>query len=57
MIKETLQHLDHGFFSTAALVLFLLVFIAVSIKTCFTDSRVTDEQADIPLFDGSRDNS
>lgn len=33
MIRELMNHLGYGFFSEAALVIFLAVFVAVTIRT------------------------
>ncbi len=54
MIREILNNVDYSLFATSALVLFVLVFVAVSIRTYFTDKKTTDKQADIPLSDGTR---
>lgn len=54
MIREILKTVDYSSLAIAALVLFVLVFVAVGIKTFFTSPDVTDRQAGIPLSDGKR---
>lgn len=54
MIREILKTVDYSSLAITALVLFVLVFVAVSIKTFFTNHNVTDQQAGIPLSDGKR---
>jgi len=54
MISEALEHVNYSLLATIAMVLFVLVFLAVSIKTYFTNHKVTDQQAEIPLSDGMR---
>lgn len=54
MIREILKIVDYSGLAITALVLFFLVFVAVSIKTFFTKHDVTDKQAGIPLSDGKR---
>lgn len=54
MIREILRAVDYSSTATIALVLFVMVFVAVGIKTFFTSQRVTNRQADLPLSDGKR---
>lgn len=54
MIREILKTVDYSSLAIIALVLFVLVFVAVGIKTFFTSQDVTDRQAGIPLSDGKR---
>ncbi|MEP3482105.1 MAG: hypothetical protein ABJZ55_22870 [Fuerstiella sp.] len=54
MIREILKTVDYSSLAMIALVLFVLVFVAVTIKTFFTSHQVTDQQAGIPLSDGKR---
>lgn len=54
MIRDILKIVDYSSLAIIALVLFVLVFVAVSIKTFFTSHKVTDQQAGIPLSDGKR---
>jgi len=54
MIRAILKTVDYSSLAITALVLFVLVFVAVSIKTFFTSHKVTDHQAEIPLSDGKR---
>lgn len=54
MIREVLQNVSYGWLATAALLLFVLAFTAVSIKTWLTTKSEADQQADIPLSDGTR---
>lgn len=56
MIRELLNSVEYGWIASAALVLFFAVFMAVTIRTFFTDKATTDYQADIPLTDGQRRN-
>ncbi len=54
MIRDLLNHANYGWIATAALVLFFVTFVAVTIKTMLTSKKTTDSQADIPLSDGKR---
>ncbi len=51
MIKEILSHLHYGLFGEAALLIFLGVFAAVTIRTLVMDRRITSSHADIVLSD------
>lgn len=52
MIRELMKYLDASFCAEAALVLFLVVFIAVSLRALLTRGYVASQQAAIPLSDG-----
>ena len=57
MIRELMKHLDASFCAEAALVLFLLVFFAVSIRTMlFVNRTEAHANAIIPLSDGTEVN-
>lgn len=49
MIKALMNHLDYGFFSELALVIFLGVFLAVTIRTLLMSRRESDSHASIVL--------
>lgn len=51
MIRDALTSIDHGFFATAALLLFVGVFMAVSIRTLLTNRSTTQSHAELPLSD------
>ena len=51
MIKEILNFLDYGFFAEVALLMFLGVFLAVTVRTLLMDRRVSESHADIVLSD------
>lgn len=52
MIRELMKYLDASFCAEAALMLFLVVFFAVTLRALFTRSFIAREQAAIPLSDG-----
>ena len=49
MIKTLTSFLDYGFFAEIALLIFAAVFVAIVIRTLFTNSDKTDRQANIVL--------
>ncbi len=51
MIKELLNYLNYGLFAEIALLMFLGVFLAVTVRTLLMDRRVTRSHADIVLSD------
>tara|TARA_R110002111_G_scaffold153375_1_gene220104 strand:- start:34758 stop:34916 length:159 start_codon:yes stop_codon:yes gene_type:complete len=51
MIKEVIKQLNYDFFAEGALVLFLIAFALVGIKTALTSKRETKHQSEIPLSD------
>jgi hypothetical protein len=51
MIRELYNSLHYGLYSEAALLIFLGVFAAVTIRTLLMDRRVTRSHADIVLSD------
>lgn len=57
MIGDVLQNVSYGWLATLALVLFVIAFVSVGIKTWFTAAEETDRQANIPLSDGKRSQS
>jgi len=57
MIRELMKYLDASFCAEAALILFILVFISVSIRTMlFTKRTEAHANAIIPLSDGTEVN-
>lgn len=54
MLREVMRYLDASFCAEVALLIFLGVFVAVLIRTIFTNKTMTQRQAIIPLSDGSR---
>ena len=52
MVREMMKYLDASFCAEAALMLFLGVFVAVSLRAIFTRKSEMSQQADIPLSDG-----
>lgn len=52
MVRELMKYLDASFCAEAALVLFVGVFIAVSLRALFTRGSFARQQAAIPLSDG-----
>lgn len=52
MIRELMKYMDASFCAEAALILFLGVFFAVTLRALLTRDFVTREQASIPLSDG-----
>jgi len=52
VIRELIKYLDASFCAEAALVLFLVVFFAVTVRALMTQGYVAREQAAIPLSDG-----
>lgn len=53
MIREVMKYLDASFCAEAALALFLIVFVAVTIRTMFFKKSLIEQQAGIPLTDGT----
>lgn len=54
MIRELMKYLDASFCAEAALFLFLLVFVSITIRTLwFTRRTQSHAQAVIPLSDGT----
>lgn len=52
VVRELMKYLDASFCAEAALVLFLGVFFAVTLRALFTRGCLAREQAAIPLSDG-----
>jgi cytochrome c oxidase cbb3-type subunit IV len=52
VVRELMKYLDASFCAEAALVLFLGVFFAVTVRALLSRSNVAREQAAIPLSDG-----
>lgn len=52
MIRELMKYLDASFCAEAALMLFLLVFFAVTLRALLTRRCLARELAAIPLSDG-----
>lgn len=52
MIRELMKYLDASFCAEAALMLFLVVFFAVTLRALLTRNHIAREQAAIPLSDG-----
>lgn len=53
MIREVMKYIDASFCAEAALILFLLVFLAVSMRAMLTRKSVINQHAIIPLSDGT----
>lgn len=54
MIRDLMKYLDASFCAEAALILFLLVFLAVTIRTLlFVRKTEAHANASIPLNDGT----
>ena len=51
MIKKLTSYLDYGVFAEAALGIFMLVFIAIVIRTLMMKSEVAERHAAIVLGD------
>lgn len=52
MIRELMKYLDASFCAEVALVLFLVVFLATTVRAFMTRNVLASEQAAIPLSDG-----
>lgn len=52
MVRELMKYLDASFCAEAALVLFLGVFFAVTVRALCCRSSAARKQAAIPLSDG-----
>ena len=52
MVRELMKYLDASFCAEAALMLFLVVFFAVTVRALLTRGLIAREQAAIPLSDG-----
>ena len=57
MIREVLNSVQYGTIATIALLLFFLTFVAIGLRTYFTDQRDASDQAELPLSDGIRRDS
>lgn len=51
MIKQVMELLNYDYCAEIALVLFLIAFILVIIKTTFTSKKEIKHQSEIPLSD------
>jgi hypothetical protein len=51
MIKEVMHQLNYDFCAEVALMLFLVAFTLVGIKTALTSKREAKHQSEIPLSD------
>lgn len=57
MIRDLMKYLDASFCAEAALILFLLVFFSISIRTLlFVQKSEAKANASIPLNDGTEVN-
>ncbi|MFT3882630.1 MAG: hypothetical protein QM703_23635 [Gemmatales bacterium] len=52
MVRELMKYLDASFCAEAALMLFLGVFFAVTVRALLTRGCLARKQAAIPLSDG-----
>lgn len=55
MVRELMKYLDASFCAEAALIMFIGVFIAVSLRAFFTQSSLVKQHAAIPLSDGQEE--
>ncbi len=55
MIKQLMNQLGYGFFAEVALLLFVVVFAAIVVRTLLTRKDISDRQAHIVL-DENREN-
>ena len=51
MIKQVMELLNYDYCAEIALVLFLIAFILVILKTVLTSKKVIKHQSEIPLSD------
>lgn len=51
MLKELMNHLGYAFWAESALVMFLGVFLAVTLRAVWSDRREMQAHADIVLND------
>ena len=56
MIKNLMDHLNYGFFAEASLLMFVLIFIGVSIRTLVGRSDDSRNHAMVVLHDGEEKN-
>lgn len=56
MIKNLMDHLNYGFFAEASLLMFVLIFIGVSIRTLVGRSDDSRNHAMVVLHDGEEEN-
>ena len=56
MIQQMLNQIDYSLFAELSLVLFAIVFVAVTLRTLLTRGDVTRRQAEIVLHDGPEEN-
>lgn len=54
MIREVFSNLDYGTFAVVALLLFVIAFGMIIVRTFTTKPETLDQQAGIPLSDGVR---
>jgi|694.fasta_scaffold02520_4 hypothetical protein len=52
MVKEVISSLDYSVCAEAALVVFFLVFVAISIRTFFADHAAMTRQSAMALEEG-----
>ena len=52
MVRELMKYLDASFCAETALILFIGVFIAVSLRALFSQRSLVQQHAAIPLSDG-----
>ena len=52
MVKEVISSLDYSVYAEAALVVFFLVFVAISIRTFFADHGAMTRQSAMALEEG-----
>ena len=55
MFKEIFHHIDLGRIGEAGMLLFLLVFVAITIRAIMTSRAEMDRWAELPLSNGSAD--
>lgn len=52
MVKEVISSLDYSVYAEVALVVFCLVFVAISIRTFFADHAAMTRQSAMALEEG-----
>lgn len=52
MVKEVISSLDYSVYAETALVVFLFVFVAISIRTFFADHASMTRQSALALEEG-----
>ncbi len=54
MIRDVVSYLDYSICAEISLTIFVVIFIAVSIRTFFTSQQETQRMAFIPLDEGKK---